>query len=633
MPDGGKRNKPRQLVAELRVFDRYYLKRVLGKGAMGTVWLAHDRVLEQPVALKFLADHLVNNHHEVERLKQELRRNLQLTHPNIVRLHDFKEDAEGAAIAMEFVDGWSLWAMRVDKPRQIFDVVEIAPWVKQLCDALDYAHSHAHVVHRDLKPANLLLNSRGQLKVTDFGLARELRDAGETSGVAGTDWYMGPQQWTGEPPAVTDDIYSLGATIYELLTGKPPFYEGDILKHVCEEVPPSMTERLRQLGINDVVVAPPWEETVAACLAKEPSQRPASVREVATRLGLIEGIAAPTSQPAVERKPAEEPVEDLSGNEAVAQAHVEEQTAEIKPPAKRASWFSNQPQPIRLGVLFTTTVLLGIIAWYSLAKVIRNNRLASAAPETLLPRGQVWRNSIGMKFVSVPGTQVMFSIWETRVQDFEAFVRDSGFVSGTDMLHMNAAGQWRLGEFSWRNPDFAQATNSPAVGVTWRDAEKFCEWLTARERKRGVLKTNQIYRLPRMTEWIHAAGSTIFPWGDDWPPPKGVGNFAGEELRASVTNHAVIFGYNDGHAFTSPVGSFKPNSLGIYDLAGNAWEFCADGPDNAPNVRWMMGGSWENAGKDQFEIVMLRKLHGPVDRAGGRKPDHQIEIHREAIAG
>jgi formylglycine-generating enzyme required for sulfatase activity len=113
-----------------------------------------------------------------------------------------------------------------------------------------------------------------------------------------------------------------------------------------------------------------------------------------------------------------------------------------------------------------------------------------------------------------------------------------------------------------------------------------------------------------MTEWIHAAGSTIFPWGDDWPPPKGAGNFAGEELRASVTNHAVIFGYNDGHAFTSPVGSFKPNNLGIYDLAGNAWEFCADGPDNAPNARWMMGGSWENAGKDQFEISTRQRGDG-----------------------
>src|SRR5262245_26653278 len=98
MPDGGKRNKSRELVAELRVFDRYYLKRILGHGGMGTVWLAHDRLLEQPIALKFLADHLFENHHEVERLKQEMRRNLKLSHPNIVRLHDFEQDAHGAAI-------------------------------------------------------------------------------------------------------------------------------------------------------------------------------------------------------------------------------------------------------------------------------------------------------------------------------------------------------------------------------------------------------------------------------------------------------------------------------------------------------------------------------------------------------
>ena len=103
-----------------RVFDRYYLKRTLGEGGMGVVWLAHDRVLEQPIALKFLAQHLLDDRQEIERLKTETRRNLKLAHPNIVRIHDFIQTAQGAAVAMEFVDGWSLWSLKVDKPRQIF---------------------------------------------------------------------------------------------------------------------------------------------------------------------------------------------------------------------------------------------------------------------------------------------------------------------------------------------------------------------------------------------------------------------------------------------------------------------------------------------------------------------------------
>ena len=287
----GPQAKARELAAGQRVFDRYYLKRTLGEGGMGVVWLAHDRTLEQPVALKFLADHFLHDHHEVERLKQETRRNLKLAHPNIVRIHDFEQDAHAAAIAMEYVDGWSLWTMRVDKPRQIFEANEVGPWIGDLCDALDYAHNQAQIVHRDLKPANLILNSRGQIKVSDFGLSRDLRrkvkaDSGHPK-IAGTDWYMGPQQWTGEPPAVADDIYSLGTTIYELLTGKPPFYEGDIFQQVYGVVPPSMTERLFEFGIEDVSIPLNWEETVAACLEKDPARRPGSAREVATRLAVL----------------------------------------------------------------------------------------------------------------------------------------------------------------------------------------------------------------------------------------------------------------------------------------------------------------------------------------------------------
>lgn len=278
------------LAAGQRVFERYYLKRTLGEGGMGVVWLAHDRVLEQPIALKFLAQHLVENRHEIDRLKSETRRSLKLSHPNIVRIHDFIQTHHGAAVAMEYVDGWSLWSLRVDKPRQIFTVDEIVPWIRDLCDALDYAHTEAGIVHRDIKPANLIVNSRGQLKVTDFGLSRELqrgpaRDATHAP-IVGTDWYMSPQQWTGDPPAIADDIYSLGVTIYELLTGKPPFYEGDVFQQLHEVIPPSMTERLFQFGIDDVVIPLTWEETISACLEKDAARRPGSIRDVATRLGL-----------------------------------------------------------------------------------------------------------------------------------------------------------------------------------------------------------------------------------------------------------------------------------------------------------------------------------------------------------
>jgi serine/threonine protein kinase len=271
-----------------RVFERYYLKRTLGEGGMGVVWLAHDRVLEQPIALKFIAQHLTQNKQEIERLKSETRRSLKLSHPNIVRIYDFIQTHQGAAVAMEYVDGWSLWSMKVDKPGQRFTPEEIAPWMRDLCAALEHAHA-AEVVHRDIKPANLILDSRGKLKLADFGLARSTNPESFDTGyyrVVGTDWYMSPQQWTGDPPHVSDDIYSLGATMYELLTGKPPFHEGDVFKQLHEVIPPTLTERLMQLGVRKPKIPSAWEETVAACLAKDAEHRPQSVAEVVTRLGL-----------------------------------------------------------------------------------------------------------------------------------------------------------------------------------------------------------------------------------------------------------------------------------------------------------------------------------------------------------
>ena len=148
---------------------------------------------------------------------------------------------------MEYVDGETLSNLRAEKEQKVFEPHEIAGWIAQLCDALDYAHNRARVIHRDLKPANLMVNQRGDLKITDFGIARSLADSASRltaeQGRSGTLVYMSPQQLSGERGTHIDDIYSLGATIYELLTSKPPFYTGNIDRQICERVAPSMTER------------------------------------------------------------------------------------------------------------------------------------------------------------------------------------------------------------------------------------------------------------------------------------------------------------------------------------------------------------------------------------------------------
>ena len=281
-----------------RLFQRFTLQKLLGRGGMGMVWLASDDRLERLVALKLVPEPICFDPSAQEDLKRETRKNLLLTHPNIVRIFDFIEDEHSAAISMEYVDGQTLSALRVQKRARCFAVSEIAPWVTSLCDALAYAHDSVQLVHRDLKPSNLMVNSRLELKVTDFGIACALRDSfssvsGRSS--SGTLNYMSPQQMMGQAATRTDDIYAVGATLYELLSSKPPFFEGDVATQVREVVPPRATEQREKLGIAGEAVPKYWEETIAACLAKDPADRPQTSVELARRLrlgGTIRLVAA-----------------------------------------------------------------------------------------------------------------------------------------------------------------------------------------------------------------------------------------------------------------------------------------------------------------------------------------------------
>src|SRR6266576_715831 len=192
------------------------------------------------------------------------------------------------ATLRDLTDGQTLSNLRAEKEQKVFEPSELSGWAIQLCDALDYAHNHAKIIHRDLKPANLMVNQRGDLKVSDFGIARSLGDSLSKitmeQGRSGTLVYMSPQQLGGERGTHLDDIYSLGASVYELLTSKPPFYSGNIDRQICERIAPSMTERRKEFNIEPALVPKVWEDAVAACLAKDPSQRPQSAAEFAQQL-------------------------------------------------------------------------------------------------------------------------------------------------------------------------------------------------------------------------------------------------------------------------------------------------------------------------------------------------------------
>jgi serine/threonine protein kinase len=258
----------REFARGQKVFGRYTLVKVLGRGGMGIVWLARDEELERDVALKFLPDLMIQDRAASDQLKRETKRCLELTHPHIVRIHDFVHDERSGCISMEYIDGETLSNLRAEKEQKVFEPDEIADWMNQLCDALDYAHNRAKIIHRDLKPANLMVNQRGDLKVSDFGIARSLGDSVSRltmeQGRSGTLVYMSPQQLNGERCTHLNDIYSLGASVYELLTSKPPFYSGNIDRQICERVAPSMRERRKDLDIEPALVPQVWEDAIAA---------------------------------------------------------------------------------------------------------------------------------------------------------------------------------------------------------------------------------------------------------------------------------------------------------------------------------------------------------------------------------
>jgi serine/threonine protein kinase len=307
-----------------KIFRRYTLQKILGRGGMGVVWLARDEQLESLVAIKLLPETLCHDQASLEALKRETKLGLHLAHPNIVRIYDFQRDDDAAAISMEYVDGPTFSDVRLTKPQQVFNPPELLGYVEALCDALNYAHTRRKIVHRDLKPRNLMLNSEGELKIADFGISRSISESmimvtGKL-GSTGSPPYISPQQWDGDPPTALDDVYSAGATLYELLSSKPPLLGVVDWQQVHSKIPPPIWKRRLELGITDVPAVPTaWEETIAACLAKNPQDRPQTIRELHTRLASNGATAVAPVEPATATpvelvpEPAEAPggVEDF----------------------------------------------------------------------------------------------------------------------------------------------------------------------------------------------------------------------------------------------------------------------------------------------------------------------------------
>jgi serine/threonine-protein kinase len=262
---------------------RYKLSKRIAIGGMGEVWQAEDEVILREVAIKILKQEYMGDPGFLERFRTEARHAAMVNHAGIANVFDYGEDAGWAYLVMELVPGDSLAKiLEVKKSLPADQVLDI---VAQTARALHEAHE-AGLVHRDIKPGNLLITPTGEVKITDFGIARVADQVSltATGQVMGTVQYLAPEQATGKPATPSTDIYSLGIVAYEALAGKRPF-TGDSQMEIAmaqiNETPPplpdSVDERVQIL--------------VMSCLAKKPNQRPETALTLARRAEVLLGGA------------------------------------------------------------------------------------------------------------------------------------------------------------------------------------------------------------------------------------------------------------------------------------------------------------------------------------------------------
>lgn len=569
--------------------------RRIARGGMGTVYEAVRAGDGRRVAVKLIREDLADQPRFREMFVRECEALARLDHPHVVR-HLGVGDMDGTpCLAMEYIDGPNLQQVLRKGPLPVDRALEI---VEQVCAALEAAHA-LPLVHRDIKPANVLLDETGQVKVTDFGLARLPRPAGEAS-LTGSllalgGHYSAPELERGDPAADhRADIYSAGALLYHLITGEPPRAHA-----------PPVHQRRSGHGVTLGL-----QRIITRALQPDASRRFGSAREMRLRIARERRFLK--AWPVFARR---------------------------------------QVQLALYGALLVMLISACLLGWSraqdSPEEVAADLRARSdlearlAVEERLAPVPAGWQpgrheNSLGMKFVSIPGLDdVMVSIWETRVGDYAAYNQaqsDGAWIKATgyQRKQSRAFHGLRKGEIaetrgSWRAPGFPQTDEHPVCGTSLFDAQAFCTWLTWKERSAGTLRADQAYRLPTDAEWSAAAGLKpepgatpeekgnswkvkmhAFPWGHDWPAPDDLYNIVDSGVLDEDWHPNWIFKpRRDPWPRTAPVNAVPPSPLGLYHMVGNVAEITDSLINDDPSLRLhaIRGGAWFDGSREGVSLA------------------------------
>ncbi len=503
---------------------------ILGAGGMGRVFRAESAKDGSPGAVKVLESKWSRDPLMAARFEAEAHALMKLHHPHIVRVLETNETDDGRfCLVMELVEGCDLERLLRAEKLAAERAIDI---FGKVCSAVAYAHEQGFA-HRDIKPANILTAHDGMVKLADFGLAKDIGPgAGSTIGAFtgttenfGTAYYLAPERIlapkSAGPPA---DIYALGVLLYHLLAGQMPL--GNY----------TPVSKLTGLPVA-------FDRSIGHALEADPAKRTASASTLANE---------------------------------VRAAWQQHQHGAHRSKKWRRIWLA-----VAGAALATITAAAGAL-W-------QKEHMAPPPPPVFAKpedatKEQPWENSLGMKFVPVPGTRVHFSIWETRRRDVEPFINAERILLSTAWRAASAkrAKETVLNSFyildvggklapigGWNNLGYPVTPDHPASFLTVFEARRFCDWLTWKEHSEGRLKPGQRYRLPENAEWQKAAG------GQGAQPRAG--NVAGPEARDDRWPPAWrTFSERDPFPRSAPVGSFPAEPHGLYDISGNVAEWVSD---------------------------------------------------------
>ena len=576
--------------------DKYQIEAKLGEGGMGAVYLAKRLHIGDSVAIKVLHPQLAADREAVERFRREVRATARLKHPNAVAIHDFGVSSDNLPyLVMELVEGESL--RKIIKRQGPLTQSVAGEILSQICAALDEAH-RLNIIHRDIKPDNIIITTTTsglRVKVLDFGIAKLCDNSAassltQTGAVVGTPHYMSPEQCMGEELDGRADIYSLGVTLFEMLSGAVPFNSPTpmavVVQHITQPPPP--------LRLINITVSPAVEAVVLRALEKRREARPQTAGEMAREF--VEAIQGAPSHQAIYTYPV--PEHNNASGTAGAGYFQKEQMATPSTPGQfmtppSLSSFPATPRasarrnviPWLIGAVVLMVIVAGATVWLLRSKSPQSQSPQSQggeeqkkvpAPPTAppgmayVPGGEFLMGSDQGEVPERPPhkqavTPFFIDLNEVTNHEYEEFIEE------TDR---RAPSSWHRGHHPEGGGDL------PVTGISWEDASEYAKWAGK--------------RLPTEQEWEFAARGNDgrrYPWGNDWN--KNVAN-------AHTSSHGRVERVGEHTLGQSPFGAI--------DMIGNVWEWTASDftaypsgelpPQTASGLKVIRGGGWSSDSKE-----------------------------------